>query len=499
MRCDTWIGFGRSVGHGRERFLYFAGCVSLYFGRCIPSLWGSRIIDLQSRARERCFRRGANCGIGCLSALLFLFLAVLIADTRAVAAEIEIVLRMDDSGFGRHAPTVEVGLLTDAEITRRVMEITAKYGAKLSIAVIPNVVSGTPGYHPSEPEYRLLSSCLDELGLLRDAARSNHVEICLHGWTHEQLTLYQGRPSEFSGRPLEDQSARLAQGREELERCLGIPIEVFVPPFNNHDHTTLFALRELGFKAISSGAQKFDDVEGLRYVPTTTSLKDLRSVLTEASRSTHASFIGALFHGEEFKESGCSSRAWLSLDDFDDLLHEVSANPNVRFTTITAAAGSGKHEFNAEGSRLYAAYRDRAGRVADIVRLLGPLGAALQSRIPSGKIVFPDDFMRRAAVLMLILEVITALVLFAAIVFAGYILMASVGGYTWVRHVSKFVLMVSGCCMIFFLLEGSFGILGAPGFGSRLVMAMSCNAAVLLVTADHWRRQMPGKTMRDTL
>jgi peptidoglycan/xylan/chitin deacetylase (PgdA/CDA1 family) len=424
---------------------------------------------------------------------------VLIADTRAVAAEIEIVLRMDDSGFGRHAPTVEVGLLTDAEITRRVMEITAKYGAKLSIAVIPNVVSGTPGYHPSEPEYRLLSSCQEELGVLRDAAKSNRVEICLHGWTHEQLTLYQRHPSEFGGRPLEDQVARLARGREELERCLGIPIEVFVPPFNNHDHTTLLALRELGFKAISSDAGEFDDIEGLRYVPYTTGLKGLRSVLTEAGRSTRATFIGVLFHGQEFKESGCFSRALLSLDDFDDLLHEVSANPNVRFTTIAAAAGSGKREFNAEGSRLYAAYRDRAGRVADMVRLLGPLGAALRSRIPSGKIVFPDDFMRRAAVLMLILEVITALVLFVAIVFAGYILMASVGRYTWVRHLSKVVFVVSVCCMVFFLLEGTFGILGYLGFGSRLVMAMSCDAAVLLVTTDHWRRQVPGKTARDAL
>jgi hypothetical protein len=92
-----------------------------------------------------------------------------------------------------------------------------------------------------------------------------------------------------------------------------------------------------------------------------------------------------------------------------------------------------------------------------------------------------------------------ALVLFAAIVLVGHIVMASVGRYTWVRHVSNVVLMISGCCMVFFLLEGTFGILGAPGFGSRLVMAMSCDAAVLLVTGSHWRRQVPGKTARHAL
>ncbi|MBI5094599.1 MAG: DUF2334 domain-containing protein [Candidatus Hydrogenedentes bacterium] len=422
------------------------------------------------------------------------FATLLVVQPSAHAAPIEIVLRMDDSGYGRHE-TIKGAALSDAEITRRVIEIVTKYGAKISIAVIPNVVSGSPGYHPANPEYRPLSSCPEELSVLRDATKNPNVEICLHGWTHAALNRNRGWISEFGGQPLEDQTARLKQGREELEHCLGIPIDIFVPPFDNHDHETLQALQVLGFKAISSGAQKSDDVEGLRYVPNTASLGDLRSVVAKASQSSAPGFIMALFHGFDFAESGLPG-AQLSLTEFDALLGEIAANPVVRFTSIAAAGRVGEHKFDAAESQLYAIYSDRIARVTDVARALGPFGAALRSQIPSAKLILPDVAMRHTAKFLRAIEIIVELALFAGVLSICFILMRLFGRSYWIRIPSRIVFAASGTCFLFFVLKGAFGILGAQGFGSRLVMAMSCTAAVLLATVSHWRNGGAEKLVR---
>jgi len=421
-------------------------------------------------------RKGPRVALGHALVLLTSVLLIGCADT--FAAEIRIILRMDDSGFGRHMSALEGAVLTDAEITRRVIEITARHGAKLTIAVIPNVVSGSPGYNPHDPKYLLLSLRNDELSVLQNATKSKCVEIALHGWTHQEVTRYGGRPSEFGGRPFEEQSARLVQGREELERSLGIPIEVLVPPFNNHDQTTLLALQELNFKAISSGARDDDAVKGLRYVPCTTSLKQVRSAVAEAAHAGQASFIVAMFHGYEFAETGCKT-GWLSLEDFDDLLRELSANRDVRFTTILTEALCSERVFDAEGSRLYATYCDRVGRIADMLSMLGPLGTRLQAILPAGRVLYLESRMRRIAFLMLCVEIAVNALLGVAVACLFIVGLRVLSRFPWARYVLALFLAGGFICLVFLLTEGIVGIVGKAGFGSRLILMITCAGAGL--------------------
>ena len=402
----------------------------------------------------------------------------------ARAAEIDIILRMDDSGFGRHAQAEKDAFLSDAEITRRVIRAVTKHNAKLTIAVIPNAVSGSPAYHPQEPEYLLLSSCDEELDVLRDATANDHVEIVMHGWTHEGLTRFGRRPSEFAGRSFEEQAASLASGKRELERSLEIPIDVFVPPFNNHDRTTLSALKELDFATISSIPRKDDSVEGLYYVPSTTDLRNLRNALAESRRYESSGLIVAVFHGFDFAESG-SPTAWLDLTDLDTLLGELSGRKDRHFTTFRDVIRRAGNGFDAARARLYAAYAYRVGRVMDILPPLGVLGKKLESVIPSRMIVYPTTFMRRSVFFMFIVEAVAATLLFVVCVAGLHMALRLLARYTWARSASTAALVGSGACFGFFLVEGIFGIVGEPGFGSRLVLAMSCAAAGVAACVGH--------------
>lgn len=423
-------------------------------------------------------------------AFLLLAFALLIGSPEALASRITVSLRMDDSGFGRHASALRGGILTDAEITRQVIEIIAKNGARLTVGVTPNVVSGSPGYNPPEPKYLLLSSCSEELAVLRNAAKYEYVEIALHGWTHQEVTRYDGRPSEFGGLPLEEQSSRLDRGREELQRCLDIPIEIFVPPFNNHDHTTLLALRELGFKTVSSEARTDDTVEGLCYVPCTTSLRELRSAVAEALHSGQQTFIMAVFHGYDFTESGWNG-AWLSLGYFDDLVREVSETRDVEFVTVAAAVANRNDEFNGQHSRRYAACRDRVERVGDILAPIGPGRSILRTALTTGMVFYPEPQLRRLTRQMLFVEMAVNALLGVAVACSCLLGLKVLQHFRWASQILALFLAGGFISLAFLLTEGLVGIVGRQaGFGSRLVVMITCTGAGLVVGLTQSSKQI---------
>jgi hypothetical protein len=241
----------------------------------------------------------------------------------------------------------------------------------------------------------------------------------------------------------------------------------------------LLALRKLGFKAISSAARKDDIVEDLRYVPYTTSLRELRSAVAEAVHSGQQSFIMAVFHGCEFTESGCKG-AWLSLGDFDDLVREVSASRDVQFVTIAAAAASGNGEFNGEQSQLYAVYRDRVGRLGDILRLLGPLGAKLQAALPMGTVLYPEPHMRRVAFRMLCVEIAVNALLGVAVAGLFIVGLRVLSLFPSARYIRALFLAGGFVCLVLLVTEGIVGVVGGPGFSSRLIILITCTGAGLV-------------------
>ena len=77
---------------------------------------------------------------------------------------------------------------------------------------------------------------------IRDGLNKGNFELASHGWNHEN----------FSKFGKEDQLALLNKSNEKIGELFGIHSAIFIPPsfdFNNH---TLDAMRELGFRIISS-------------------------------------------------------------------------------------------------------------------------------------------------------------------------------------------------------------------------------------------------------
>jgi len=417
--------------------------------------------------------------LGCL------FIAASVVCRGSTAEESRIILRMDDSGFGRHSSEADESFLSDAEITRRVVEIVAKHGAKVSIGVIPNVVSGSPGYRPKTPVYAPLSSCNQEIEVLKAGILAGHVEIAMHGYTHEVMTIHDRHGSEFGGRPFDEQLRRLSLGKKEIEHSLGMIVDVFIPPFNNHDSETLRALDVLGIKTISSVAKHGDNLDSLFYVPVTTSLKELMEEPTKSLVADDLVLINVLFHVYDFLEGGSES-AWLSLDDFDMFLADLTVQSGISFTTITDEVRRHEDDFGSDGSRFYAEYRNRVGRVANLSGLLGPAGNGLDLYLPSVNLLPSHDSMRRVIRRMLLLEsLVNALCI--GVVWA--IVEKALKRARNHRRLGAWVgsiLIGSGLCLVFLILEGVFGIAGPPGFGARLSIAISFTLAALCAAGRFW-------------
>lgn len=393
-------------------------------------------------------------------------------------AETRIILRMDDEGFGRHRDMESEHGLSDAAITQRVLQIIAKHDANLTIGVIPNVVCGSPDYRSEHPVYRLLSSAPEEVAVLRQGIAEGYAEVALHGWTHEALPDGNGHSSEFAGLPFEEQFRRLAEGKEELERCLGVPIDIFVPPFNNHDRETLNALRALNFACISSTPKMSDTVDGLFYVPYTTSLKALMGAELEALSSETPVVINAVFHAQDFRESGTDG-SWMTFADLDGFLGRLSLHPGIEFTTIRNETQREGDAFTNRDSRLYALYKSDAYFVKYILDLVG-LGGTLHQVLPSTEVLYPTANLGRVVILILCIEAFIDVVLFAAAAICAYGTLKFVSRNYWLRLLPSLVVGGAVSFLSLLFIEGIFGVLGTAGFGSRLILAASTTGGVLL-------------------
>ncbi len=115
---------------------------------------------------------------------------------------------------------------------------------------------------------------------LRGLVESDAVDIAQHGYQH----ILVHRPdasilgpsvgvrkevSEFAGDPFYDQDFRIREGRRILEQH-GLSTSYWMAPNHSYDRTTLRALRNNGFTAVSDGVALFPfSVDGLVFVPQT--------------------------------------------------------------------------------------------------------------------------------------------------------------------------------------------------------------------------------------
>lgn len=243
---------------------------------------------------------------------------------------------------GAPARSATVALRLDDVTSRSAIELEADFVAELRASRLAATVAVVPfGFF--QPQARAGSSGKagsglggETLELLRGGLRGGQLEVALHGRSH--------RPglaphTEFAGLPAPEQALRIAEGQRFLERELGAPIRVFVPPWNSYDENTLRALTELGFSAVSatvSGASP--PTSTLRFLPATARLRDLRRAVEHArSLADREALVVVLMHPPDL--AGASAPLRLRPEALD-ALRWLGAQADVEVRTLGAAADS---------------------------------------------------------------------------------------------------------------------------------------------------------------
>lgn len=147
-----------------------------------------------------------------------------------------IVIRLDDIG----------NFAVDAQ--REIIEFHLDNEIPVSLGIIPSFLGS---------DERLL-------GLLDKAAQGG-LEICAHGWEHEN----------FTELGLSEQIVRLNQSKILLRELLDVDVKVFIPPYYECNANTILALNETGFSIISADESRAGLSEGVFSYPATVSLSIL--------------------------------------------------------------------------------------------------------------------------------------------------------------------------------------------------------------------------------
>jgi len=141
----------------------------------------------------------------------------------------------------------------------------------VSLAVVPFSVpehrgrSMSPSYPTNQPaplggNKRLVS-------FLRDKARRGHVEIMLHGHTHEYKQAGTEWIGEFGWKPQAQLTAETLHGKKYLEQLLETDVRVFVPPSNRIGCAGIRAIRQAGLNLSGIMGRFGDRPWTLDYLP----------------------------------------------------------------------------------------------------------------------------------------------------------------------------------------------------------------------------------------
>ncbi len=202
-------------------------------------------------------------------------------------AQRRLIIRNDDLSY-----------LSDVVWESRILQMFKAQGLRQSYAVIPSI-SNIIEYaadninHPVNGNEALVE-------LLSRYRKTGWVEIIQHGFSHQSNalhaeTLKPSKSSEFSGLSSASQRSLLSQGKQMLESAFGIPIAVFVPPWNSHDEVTLEQLRSLGYEFVSS-KRLFALIEPSHQIGRTVSLKQLKRALKNCPQEGDNDVLVVLYH-----------------------------------------------------------------------------------------------------------------------------------------------------------------------------------------------------------
>lgn len=226
-------------------------------------------------------------------------------------AQMIICLRYDDWGMHPEALAYD----------RALVEMADTYDCPITLSVVPQ------SRHLAEHKDTLLDSHF------YTAVENGTLELAMHGCKHsrgilEKLLRVRG---EFGKKPLCLQRRQLKAALGTWESIVGVPVHIFVPPYNVYDHNTSTALVELGFDLVSDGpsANRMFGVDAagdtIRRLPFTCGIErvaDLVEALSDDATDTRYYLI-ALFHHYNY-----------DIRKVEELMSSLSPRENVRFATL---------------------------------------------------------------------------------------------------------------------------------------------------------------------
>ncbi len=156
---------------------------------------------------------------------------------------ITIVIRNDD-----------VCARSNSNWEQKILHVFIENNIAQSVGFIPQIASIR--YYDPQAQYHTINQNQGILDLYRPLIKKGIIDPVQHGLTHQKNFLYAGnrtrfQGSEFSGLSKKEQKQKLLLGKQLLESHLKHDINLFIPPWNNLDNTTLTALHQAGFKGVS--------------------------------------------------------------------------------------------------------------------------------------------------------------------------------------------------------------------------------------------------------
>jgi len=252
--------------------------------------------------------------------LLFLFFSNILWGQ----ANSKIIFRIDD--FGND----------NTEFYYKLFDLFQSYNFPLTVGVIPF----------EEDASRIVALDSTEIRLLRKGISDGYLEIAQHGYTHENIINGKSFKSEFYGFPYKVQYKKILSGKNTLEKQLDCKINIFIPPFNNYDSTTIKVLEKTGFDILSPALYGKVNMckTNISIIPYTVTLKDFlknkNKILEDLSINNRIVII--LFHtynfycNEEYfkKHSKYKLIPFLSFKEFSKLINQISLIDNIEITNF---------------------------------------------------------------------------------------------------------------------------------------------------------------------
>ena len=256
-----------------------------------------------------------------ISIILF-FLPSFDVEGTPSANQITVVFRFDDYS-SRSSTEFEV----------RLINAFRKYNAVCTFGVIPYACTGDK--HDIRPQ-GVAPLTLEKAAILKNAIEEGILEVALHGYSHQTIrSKSYGRYTEFSGLNLNSQVAKIAKGKNYLQKILDIKIATFIPPWNVYDTNTIRAIEKLGLKCFSaSELVKAPESSILKFAPSTCNLLQLRHTVELARRVPDKQpVIVVLFHENDFLEID-KERGWLTYKEFLELLAWITSQQDIHIRTL---------------------------------------------------------------------------------------------------------------------------------------------------------------------